>query len=142
FEHTEYLVADLQVGDIGAERTHRAGEVAAQDQREIRLLVIAGAHLPVGGIDAGGRDVDQDLTGPRRRIGQVAHLKDLGSTELLNEGSFHGSNLPADPEDGKNVESQPVEESSASTRPRPRRKQRLLDSQTRSVSISPSRGRS
>src|SRR6185369_11441839 len=104
-----YLVADLQVGDIGAKRAHRAGEVTAQDQREVRLLVLAGAHLPVSGVDAGGGDVDHDLTRPRRWIGQVAHLKDLGSTEFLNEGSFHGSNLSVDPEGGKDVDPRHVE---------------------------------
>src|SRR6185437_3829049 len=116
-EHTEYVVADLQVGDIGAERTHCAREVTAQDQREVRLLVLASAHLPVGGVDAGGRDIDHDLTRPRLWIGQVAHLKDLGSTELLNKSSFHDSNLSVDPGDDKDVDPRTMSKSSATSTP-------------------------
>ena len=61
-QHAEHRVADPEVGDAGAERADRAGEVTAEDQRKVGLLVFAGAHLPVRGVDAGGDGVDDDLS--------------------------------------------------------------------------------
>ena len=89
-QHTEHFIADLEVRDTRADRADHAGEVAPQHQRELGIVVFAGGDLSVGGIDARGVGIDDDLARPGGRIGQIAIGQDLRSAEFLDIGSFHG----------------------------------------------------
>ena len=83
-QHAEHVIADLEVGDAVADGADLAREIAAQDQRELGLLVVAGGHLRIGAVDARGHDVDDDLPRPGDRIGQIAVGQDLRSAEFLD----------------------------------------------------------
>src|SRR5207237_9677286 len=78
----EHRIADLHVIDTGAERADDAGEIAAEDVGELELargIVSAAAepHLVVGGVDARGVDIDDDLARPRDRVRRVAVAQHL-----------------------------------------------------------------
>src|SRR5262249_39928809 len=75
-----------------ADSPNHAGKIPSQDVGKPRLPVrLAGAHLPVGAVDAGGDGVDHHLVWSGRRIGQFAILQDLRSAMLHDEDSFHGA---------------------------------------------------
>src|SRR3984957_6278850 len=88
-EHAEHRVAHLQIR-ARADRRDHAGEIPAEAERKRRLLVVAGAPLPVGAVDARGVHVDHDLAGLGHRIGQVAVLQDFGPAEFFDENGLHG----------------------------------------------------
>ncbi len=90
FQHAKHFVADSQIPDAGAHRADHAGEIAPQDHGKARLGVFAGAHLPVGAVDACGKGIDDDLARPGRWIGKIAVLQDLRSAKLLDVSSLHG----------------------------------------------------
>ena len=90
-EHAEHRVADAQIADAVAERADHSGEIPPQDIGKLRLpMRLAGAHLPVGAVDAGRQHVDHHLARLGRGIGQVAVAQDLRPAMLLNEDGFHG----------------------------------------------------
>jgi hypothetical protein len=51
--------------------------------------ILPRAHLPVGRIDAGGVDVDDDFPGGENRIRQVPVLEDVRAAEGAEEAGFH-----------------------------------------------------
>jgi hypothetical protein len=50
---------------------------------------LAGAHAPVGAVDARSDDIDHDLTGSRQRIWLIAISENLRSAEPIDENRFH-----------------------------------------------------
>src|SRR6188472_144126 len=89
-QNTEHFIADAQILDAFAHRTHHAGEIAAQDQGKLLLTVVASAHLPVGAVDACGKRVDDNLTWSSGRVGKIAVFDNLRPAELFNVDSLHG----------------------------------------------------
>src|SRR5258706_143518 len=79
FQHAKHFVANSQISDARAECADHTGEIAPQDHGKARLGVFAGAHLPVGAVDACGKGIDDDLARPGRWIGKIAVLQDLRS---------------------------------------------------------------
>src|SRR4029077_2866515 len=59
--NAEDLIAYGQIRDTFSDRADHAGEVAAGNDRDPRLLVQAGTYLPVGGVHAGRHYVDHRL---------------------------------------------------------------------------------
>src|SRR6266513_701479 len=91
----EHRIADLQVVDTGAERADDAGEIAAEDVGELELargIVSAAAepHLVVGGVDARGVDIDDDLARPRDRVRRVAVAQHLRPAMRRQQYRLHG----------------------------------------------------
>ncbi|GCC46094.1 hypothetical protein chiPu_0029950, partial [Chiloscyllium punctatum] len=91
-DQRHHLVADLVLGAF-AERHHfardlEAGQVAGAGRRRIG----AGALRDVGTIDAGGRDLDQDLAGLRHRQRAGLRHQHLRATGLAdgNDGHLRG----------------------------------------------------
>src|SRR5262249_14075720 len=78
-------------------RVDLAGAVAVRDDaRERDLARSAGAALHVGGIDAGGRELDAHLAGPGPRRLDVADSEHLrGRAVLLVPGCAHDPFLSA-----------------------------------------------
>ena len=89
--NAEHGVPNLEVGDPLADGADHAGKIAPEDQWKLRLLILAGAHLPIGGIDAGGMHIDDDLARPRDGIRQLAILQLARSAISLNKRSLHWS---------------------------------------------------
>jgi hypothetical protein len=90
-EHAEHLIADLHITDIGPDRGDRSGKVAAQDQGKFGLRIKAGAHAPIGTIDACRHYVDEDFAGTSDRIGKVTVLENVRSAEAFDKNCFHNS---------------------------------------------------
>src|SRR5262249_5562894 len=88
-EHAEHLVADLEVLHPGTDGAHHAGEIAARDDREGGLLVVAGADLRIRSVDARRHGIDDDLARPYNRVGKIAVLQDFRSAELVDVSRFH-----------------------------------------------------
>src|SRR5262249_48782006 len=87
--NAEHRIPSLEIGDSFADGADHAGKIAAEDQWKFRLLILAGAHLPIGGIDAGGMHVDDHLVRLRNATRQVAHSPLSRSATSLNESSLH-----------------------------------------------------
>ena len=62
--HREHLITHLEVGDACADRAHLSRKIPPKDVGERAELVVAGPHLPVGAVDAGGDDVDHSSDRP------------------------------------------------------------------------------
>ena len=60
-------LAQGKAGDAGAERRDPADDLMAGDDRQLRVRQFAVDHMQVGAAHAAGRDLDQDLAGPRLR---------------------------------------------------------------------------
>src|SRR5438874_4531580 len=91
----EHRIADLQVVDTGAERADNAGEIAAGNVGEVELargIVGAAAepHLVIGGVDARGVDIDDDLARPRDRIRGIAIAQHLRPAMRRQQYRLHG----------------------------------------------------
>src|SRR5947207_6828800 len=91
----EHRTAGLQVIDTGAERADDAGAIAAEDVGELELargIVGAAAepHLVVGGVDARGVDIDDDLARPGDRIRRVAVAQHLRPAMRRQQYRLHG----------------------------------------------------
>ena len=92
--HAEHVIADLEVANAFAERAHDAREVAPQHVGKLADPVrLAGAHLPVGAVDARRVDVDDDLSGLGDGIGQLSVCENVGAAMLFDVHSFHCSFL-------------------------------------------------
>src|SRR5262249_16447127 len=52
--NAEHRTPNLEIGAPLADGADHAAKIAAEDQWKLRLLILAGAHFPIGGIDAGG----------------------------------------------------------------------------------------
>jgi hypothetical protein len=90
----EHRVADLHVIDAGTERADDAGKIAAEDIRKFELArgavsTAAEAHLVIGGVDARGMDIDDDLAGARDRVRRVAINELLRSAMLDQQYRLH-----------------------------------------------------
>src|SRR5207237_8333969 len=87
FADAEDRVAGLEVAPAAGDY---AGEVASRHVRKAdRGTVLAGAHLPVGGVDARGVDLDQHFAGTGGWIGQLAVLEHLRAAVAAQETGFH-----------------------------------------------------
>src|SRR6516165_499628 len=78
-------VADLEPGDIGANRDHVADCLAARDEGRLRpKLVFSGQHQDIDILRAPRPDPDLHLAGARRgRLRDLTQGEDLGTTERL-----------------------------------------------------------
>ncbi len=56
----------------------------------------AAAKFPIGCVDGGSYDIDDDLAGPRHGVGQVAVVQDLGAAEMIEQSCFHALSLTID----------------------------------------------
>src|SRR5215203_2393595 len=63
-ENTEHFIADAQIRDAFAHRTHHAGEIPAEHQGKLLLAVVADSHLPIGAADGSGRSPYFTTSGP------------------------------------------------------------------------------
>src|SRR3954453_8650329 len=90
-QHTEHIVADLEVGDAGAERRDDTGKIAAEHVREAGNGHIRTAltNLDVGSVDAGGIDIDDDLARLSLRIRQVAIAQDVETAVAIHDDGLH-----------------------------------------------------
>src|SRR5882672_10357864 len=88
------LVADSESGDAGTDLDHDPGKVTALPGREGRRKHVAHstrADRRLTDVDAGGPDLDQNLTGSRNRAGHVAHLEDVDAAVRIELDCFgHG----------------------------------------------------
>src|SRR4029077_20911297 len=87
----EDRIADGEIVDPWAERADDAGEVAPENMRKFQ--VVAGAAQPdlvIGGVDAGGVDVDHDLARSRGRVPHLAELQHLRTAMLCQQYRLHG----------------------------------------------------
>src|SRR5271167_184689 len=86
-----HSVADLEPGNIRADRDHFTGRLASRDERRLRAeLVFAAEHQDVDILRAACANLDLHLAGPRRR--RVRHLvqgEHLGTAECLTDDGFH-----------------------------------------------------
>jgi hypothetical protein len=94
FGDAEHRIAGAKVRAPRTDGADDAREVAAEHVRELRLPIrFACPHLPVGAVDAGGMDVDDDLPGAGHRIGQVAVFQLLRPPVALDVDRFHPLSL-------------------------------------------------
>jgi hypothetical protein len=76
--------------DPGAHGADHAGKIPPQHVGKLRRPVgLAGTHLPVGAVDAGGKHVDDDLAGLGDRVRHVAIGEDFGPAMLVDVNGFH-----------------------------------------------------
>src|SRR5262249_3899581 len=89
----EHRIADLQVVDAGSHGADHARKVASQNMRELDAAGAVGAasepHFVIGGIDAGGVDVDDDLARPGRRVMDLGHVQYLRPAMFLEQYCLH-----------------------------------------------------
>src|SRR5204863_2589704 len=85
----EDRVASRKIFNAFASGTDDAGEIPPKAQGKLGLLVLAKAHFPIGGVDAGGMDVNERLARPRNRVRQVAISQDFRAAKLFNENGLH-----------------------------------------------------
>jgi hypothetical protein len=75
----------MQAGRLAADRGHLAGEVPARHEGRLQLgealARLARADAQVGGVDVRRADAHDDLLGPRRGVGALGELQDLGAPE-------------------------------------------------------------
>jgi hypothetical protein len=89
FEHAEDGVSNFQIMNIGGGRRNGAGKIAAQNQGKCGVRILAGAHAPIGAVDACRGDIDHDLTGSRHRVGLIAISENLRSAKPIDENRLH-----------------------------------------------------
>jgi hypothetical protein len=87
--NAEHLIADAKIRDAFADRADHAGKIPPQHIGELRLAIVADAHLPIGAVDAGGVDVDDHLARCGDRVGEIAILQDFRPAVAFNECSLH-----------------------------------------------------
>ena len=86
-----HAVADLQVGDAGADAFDHAGNLGGRRKRERRLdLVLALDHQDVEEIQRRGLDRNHGLSRFGHRIGDVGQHEIVGLAILRAENGFHG----------------------------------------------------
>src|SRR5262245_19681925 len=95
FANTEHRVAQRNVLDAVAYGADRPRKIASRDQGKFRVLVFAEADLPIRRVDARGSDVDENFARAGYRIGQMAVLQDLRSTEPFNKRCLHFTSTSA-----------------------------------------------
>ena len=71
-----------------------AREIAAENVREFQVAgaaigAAAEPHLVIGGVDAGGVDIDHDLAGPGHRVRQIAVDEFIDPAMAGQIGRFH-----------------------------------------------------
>ena len=86
-----HAVADLQVGDAGADALDHARDFGRRRERKRRLdLVLALDHQDVEEIQRRGLDRDHGLARAGHRIGHIGQHEIVGSAILRAENGFHG----------------------------------------------------
>jgi hypothetical protein len=83
------LLADLQMGDLGADLDDFAGRLVADDVRHAHQRP-APAVQRVAALDGDGQHPDDDALGVADGIGDVLVLQDVGGSVLVVDGGFHG----------------------------------------------------
>jgi hypothetical protein len=78
-----HAVADLPVGDIGADGLDDAGDLVADGEREVRLAPFVADGVDVAVADAGRLDVDEDVIGSRIPAFDRGHAERLVRSGLL-----------------------------------------------------------
>ena len=100
-EHPEHLVAGGEARDADAHLLHHSGQVPAEHERgraeEAAVLTV----LPVGGVDAGGLDADEDLVGSRGGAGEVDDGEDVRLPEGVLVHGAHGGVVAHGPRVGR-----------------------------------------
>src|SRR3984957_6308878 len=87
---TEPRVADSEIRPASADRTDDTGKVAAEDMRKCDAITAAPqTHFVIGGIEAGGMDIDDDLAWPCDRVGRVTVAEHLWSAMVGQQHRFH-----------------------------------------------------
>ena len=85
-----HLVAGLEARGASAERNDFAGDLEAWNVAGAgRRRIVAGALRDVRPVDAGGRDLDQDLVLARRRHGPLLRHQRLRPAGLWNADGGH-----------------------------------------------------
>ncbi len=79
--HAEDGIANGKVGHPRTQRRDHAGKIAAEDVGKVvkRITSAAPANFIVGGVDAGGNDIDHRFAGTRGRIGCIGILQFVGA---------------------------------------------------------------
>ena len=86
----EHRVAHLQIVDPRSDGADHAGKIAPQDVRELQIAVAPDPHLVVGGIDACGMDIDDDIARAGDRVRRVAVAQHVRPAEPGQQHRFHG----------------------------------------------------
>ena len=84
----QHALAGLEVGDVFADFDDFAGDVAAENVRQVHAGQ-ALAHPEVEMVQGAGAHADQNLVFARLGIGNVFVGENFGSTELMNANGFH-----------------------------------------------------
>lgn len=90
----EHAIADLEPRHAFADGIHGAGQVEAENERELICDIFgqhAPARLPVSGIDAGIGDPDPDFAGIRLGCRQLAETKRLRPAKIPDHHRVHHS---------------------------------------------------
>src|SRR5262249_39600762 len=96
---SEDRIAYLEVAHPLAQRRDNAREVPPENVWKVRGGRIAtGAHLPIGGIHAGGMNIHEQFAWAGHGVWYVPVLQDLGASMLHEEGCFHRYHLLTDEE--------------------------------------------
>ena len=85
----QHALPVLEIGDILADFDDFAGNVAAEDMRQV-YAGQALAHEEVKVVQSAGPHADEDLVFARLGIGNVFVGENFGPTELMNANGFHG----------------------------------------------------
>ncbi len=95
----QHTIADGHVLDVGPDRRHVPGDLAAGNERKRGLdLVLPGHEEAVDEVHAGRLDGDNDLAGPGFGVGTLLHLQDGRWSQLIADGGAHERNANGQPE--------------------------------------------
>ncbi len=84
-------VTGLEPPHTLADRVHHARAINARRVRQRRFDGVgARAHVGIGGIDAGGADVNQDLPGSGRGLWCFLEELNFRPPKLMDADGFHG----------------------------------------------------
>src|SRR5207253_11014548 len=89
--NAENGIANFEIRHRLADGADHAGKIAPQDQWKLRLRILAGTHLPIRGVHAGGMHIDYDLTRLSHRIGQISVFIELRIAKSIIAISLHRS---------------------------------------------------
>ena len=88
-------IADGEFRDARPKRRHMADDLMAEHERELGLRQLAVEDVQIGAADAAGRDLDEDLAGPRLGHSELGGLSGVparsSSIACISRGDGHAS---------------------------------------------------